>query len=107
VGPGKLALREAAKTGDEICLHARKRQLSQRDLHWARGRFTKRIAAHNSGQASHTAKFKPWRLVTYIGFTDESKAIAFERYLKTASGRAFANSRDAGQRLTQKEMGRG
>ena len=50
-----------------------------------------RIVAHNSGQSSHTAKFKPWRLVTYIGFKDESKAIAFERYLNTASGRAFAN----------------
>jgi putative endonuclease len=52
-----------------------------------------RLAAHNAGQSAHTAKFKPWRLVTYIGFTDESKAIAFERYLKTASGRAFANKR--------------
>jgi putative endonuclease len=52
-----------------------------------------RMAAHNSGQSRHTAKFKPWRLVTYIGFSDESKAIAFERYLKTASGRAFANKR--------------
>jgi putative endonuclease len=50
-----------------------------------------RIVAHKSGQSSHTAKFKPRRLVTYIGFTDESKAIAFERYLNTASGRAFAN----------------
>jgi putative endonuclease len=52
-----------------------------------------RLAAHNSGQSPHTAKFKPWRLVTYLAFSDEGKAIAFERYLKTASGRAFANKR--------------
>jgi len=31
--------------------------------------------------------------VTYLAFSDESKALAFERYLKTASGRAFANKR--------------
>jgi len=52
-----------------------------------------RFAAHNAGQSPHTAKFKPWRLVTYLAFSDESKARAFERYLKTASGRAFANKR--------------
>ena len=52
-----------------------------------------RLAAHNAGQSPHTAKYKPWRLVTYVAFSDETKAIAFERYLKTASGRAFAKKR--------------
>jgi predicted GIY-YIG superfamily endonuclease len=52
-----------------------------------------RLAAHNSGQSPHTAKFKPWRIVTYLAFSDPAKAVAFERYLKTASGRAFANKR--------------
>ena len=51
-----------------------------------RARFT----AHNAGQSRHTAKFKPWRLVTYVAFSDESKAVAFEQYLKSSSGRAFA-----------------
>jgi len=32
-------------------------------------------------------------LVTYVAFSDEQKAVAFERYLKTASGRAFAKKR--------------
>jgi predicted GIY-YIG superfamily endonuclease len=49
-----------------------------------------RLAAHNAGQSPHTSKFKPWRLVTYIAFSDETKVIAFERYLKSSSGRAFA-----------------
>jgi putative endonuclease len=52
-----------------------------------------RVAAHNSGQAKHTSKFKPWRLVTYLGFSDPEKAVAFERYLKSSSGRAFAKKR--------------
>ena len=52
-----------------------------------------RLAAHNAGQSPHTAKYKPWRLVTYIAFSDEAKAVAFERYLKSASGRAFARKR--------------
>ena len=52
-----------------------------------------RDAAHNAGQASHTRKFKPWRLVTYVAFSDQSKAVAFERYMKTGSGRAFATKR--------------
>jgi hypothetical protein len=37
----------------------------------------------------HTAKFRPWRLITYIAFSDERKAVAFEGYLKTGSGRPF------------------
>ena len=49
-----------------------------------------RLAAHNLGQSTHTAKFAPWRLVTYVAFSDHSKALTFERYMKTASGRAFA-----------------
>jgi len=52
-----------------------------------------RRAAHNAGQSPHTAKYKPWRLVTYIAFSDEAKAIAFGRYLKSASGRALAKKR--------------
>jgi hypothetical protein len=33
------------------------------------------------------------RIKTYIAFTDESRAIAFEKYLKSGSGRAFAKAR--------------
>jgi putative endonuclease len=52
-----------------------------------------RLNVHNAGGSLHTAKYKPWRLVTYLAFSDESKAVAFERYMKTASGRAFAKKR--------------
>jgi predicted GIY-YIG superfamily endonuclease len=49
-----------------------------------------RLKAHNAGQVFHTSKFKPWRLNTYIAFRDEERAIQFEKYLKTHSGRVFA-----------------
>jgi putative endonuclease len=52
-----------------------------------------RLAKHNSGGVSHTSKYKPWQLQTYFAFSDEKKAFAFEKYLKSASGRAFAKKR--------------
>lgn len=52
-----------------------------------------RLAKHNAGEVSHTSKFCPWRVQTYFAFSEEERAVAFERYLKTASGRAFARKR--------------
>ena len=48
-----------------------------------------RLKTHNSGRIVHTAKWKPWRLKTYIALSDRTRAARFERYLKSASGRAF------------------
>ncbi|AZO42472.1 GIY-YIG nuclease family protein [Mesorhizobium sp. M7D.F.Ca.US.005.01.1.1] len=53
----------------------------------------RRIAEHNAGKSSHTSKFLPWRIVTYIAFSNRAKATSFERYLKSDSGHAFANKR--------------
>jgi len=52
-----------------------------------------RLNSHNHGQSSHTAKFKPWELITYLAFKNKSTAIAFEKYLKSHSGHAFASKR--------------
>ena len=52
-----------------------------------------RFKAHSNGQSKHTAKYRPWRLVTYLGFESESKARDFEQYLKSHSGMAFASKR--------------
>ena len=52
-----------------------------------------RLQEHNAGKSSHASKFKPWKLTTYIAFTDQAKAEAFERYLKSGSGHAFARKR--------------
>ena len=52
-----------------------------------------RLAKHNAGAVTHTSKFRLWRIKSYVAFTDEARAIAFEQYLKSRSGRAFAKKR--------------
>jgi predicted GIY-YIG superfamily endonuclease len=53
----------------------------------------KRLANHNCGTTSHTDKYKPWKLVMYLAFNNEEKAVEFEKYLKSHSGRAFRDKR--------------
>jgi predicted GIY-YIG superfamily endonuclease len=52
-----------------------------------------RLTAHNAGQSPHTAKYRPWKLISYHYFDRAESAISFERYLKSGSGRAFATKR--------------
>jgi putative endonuclease len=52
--------------------------------------FQKRIKQHNSGESPYTARFRPWKPVIFLRFEDDHKAEAFERYLKSGSGHAFA-----------------
>ena len=52
-----------------------------------------RLRAHNDGSSSHTSKYRPWKIVTYLCFEDDRRAAEFERYLKTGSGLTFANKR--------------
>jgi len=59
-----------------------------------------RLADHNAGKAKHTSKFRPWRLETYLAFSDPAKALEFEKYLKSASGIAFARKRLRSSPLT-------
>jgi predicted GIY-YIG superfamily endonuclease len=49
-----------------------------------------RLRAHNAGHCSHTAKHGAWERHVVIEFPDEDRALRFERYLKSGSGRAFA-----------------
>lgn len=53
----------------------------------------KRLTSHNKGQVTHTKKDKPWCVAWYGAFEGEVEAVAFEKYLKTASGKAFARKR--------------
>jgi putative endonuclease len=52
-----------------------------------------RLQKHNAKDVLHTSKYAPWGIKTYIAFSDKAQAFAFERYLKTASGRAFTKKR--------------
>ena len=52
-----------------------------------------RLNRHNRGSVPATKSRRPIELITYIVFSDKYKAFAFEKYLKTGSGRAFLNKR--------------
>ncbi|MGA2544323.1 MAG: GIY-YIG nuclease family protein [Verrucomicrobiota bacterium] len=49
----------------------------------------KRLAEHNAGRVPHTSKFTPWEIRSATAFKSKERAVAFERYLKSGSGRAF------------------
>jgi predicted GIY-YIG superfamily endonuclease len=49
-----------------------------------------RLTSHNAGQNLSTIHGRPWRLVSYFAFADETKARAFEHDLKSGSGKTFA-----------------
>ena len=50
-----------------------------------------RIEKHNEGGSTHTSKSKPWKLKVAVMCIDKVKACAFEKYLKSHSGRAFTS----------------
>jgi predicted GIY-YIG superfamily endonuclease len=52
-----------------------------------------RLAAHNAGRNPATADGRPWRVKGYVAFDNKAAALAFERYLKSGSGHAFAKKR--------------
>lgn len=57
------------------------------------GDLRARLRKHNAREVSHTSKYAPWEIKTYVAFSDEKRAFAFEKYLKSPSGRAFAKKR--------------
>jgi predicted GIY-YIG superfamily endonuclease len=63
-----------------------------------------RLSKHNGGEVTHTSKYRPWRIKTYVAFSDEKQAFAFEKYLKSGSGRAFAKKRLQPSLLVQRRI---
>jgi putative endonuclease len=57
------------------------------------GDLKARLAAHNAGRSQHTSKYAPWRVATCLAFSEDRRARAFERYLKSGSGHAFVQKR--------------
>jgi putative endonuclease len=52
-----------------------------------------RLLDHNHGKLPSTKTHAPWNLITYLAFSSKKQALAFEPYLKSGSGHAFANKR--------------
>jgi predicted GIY-YIG superfamily endonuclease len=55
--------------------------------------ITQRLGTYNSGGSVYTKEDRPWKLVMYLAFESESKALEFEKYIKIGSGHAFAKKR--------------
>lgn len=55
--------------------------------------LNKRLMRHQKGWVPATKDIRPVELITYLAFTDKYKAINFEKYLKSGSGRAFMKKR--------------
>ena len=53
----------------------------------------KRLRDHNAGKNLSTAGSGPWTLQTYLAFSSKEQALAFEGYLKSGAGHAFARRR--------------
>ncbi|MSO60647.1 MAG: GIY-YIG nuclease family protein [Acidobacteria bacterium] len=49
-----------------------------------------RLEDHNAGRCPHTESGRPWIIDVIVEFADERRAVAFEKYLKSGSGGAFA-----------------
>jgi predicted GIY-YIG superfamily endonuclease len=50
-----------------------------------------RLKSQNQGNNPHTSRYRPWQIETAIAIRSLEKAAAFEKYLKSHSGRAFAS----------------
>jgi predicted GIY-YIG superfamily endonuclease len=48
-----------------------------------------RLASHNAGESPRTARQAPWQIVVLMQFVEERRALDFEKFLKSSSGRAF------------------
>jgi putative endonuclease len=52
----------------------------------------RQLAVHNRGELPQTAKHGPWRVHVVMKFSRADAAAQFERFLKSASGRAFTRT---------------
>jgi putative endonuclease len=74
-------------------LHHPQHRIPDQEYVGATEDLKRRIPEHNAVKSSHSSKFRPQQFVWYCAFPDKHNALAFERHLKSHSGRAFAKKR--------------
>ena len=52
------------------------------------GDLPARLEKHNAGEVPHTSKYAPWSLKTYVAFSDEKQAFAFEKISQVRFGKS-------------------
>ena len=55
--------------------------------------LTVRLQRHNEGSTPASRRYRPRELIGSCSFPDKKKAMQFEAYLKSGSGRAFLKKR--------------
>jgi putative endonuclease len=81
-----------APDGEANCVYVLRSESQPRRFYTGvTSNLARRLSAHNRGDSVHTAMGRPWRVVVAMTFSDAARARAFEEYLKSGSGRAFAN----------------
>ena len=53
------------------------------------GDLRRRLSEHQEGKSFSTSCRRPWRLIYYEAYQEESDATGRERYLKSGGGRRF------------------
>ncbi len=53
----------------------------------------RRLDEHNEGRCTYSKRYAPWKLETYLAFSNKKLAKNFEVYLKAGSGQAFFKKR--------------
>ena len=76
--------------GGATVYRLRSRESGRRYTGVTRQSVLARLVNHNSGGVPTTRCHRPWELEAAFWFQNESLAFAFERYLKSGSGHAFA-----------------
>ena len=88
---GPRLARQARMSAPKTCVYVLRSQSDpSRYYTGVSSNWQARRDAHNDGACHHTAKYGPWKVDVLIQFADERRAAAFERYLKSGSGCAFA-----------------
>jgi len=52
-------------------------------------RLDARLDEHNEKSQIYSKRYAPWQRITYLSFSAREQALAFEKYLKSPSGKAF------------------
>jgi putative endonuclease len=66
----------------------------------------KRIGQHANGKSFATSFCRPWKLIYYEAYLEQSDALGRERYLKSGAGRRFLKTFDAAEPREQSGVGR-
>ena len=91
IGSGRAVSRLMSETQRRFVYVLRSVKNPERHYVGRASDVAERLASHNAGESPHTTRHKPWRVVVLLQFLNEQRAAEFEKYLKSGSGRAFAD----------------